>query len=186
VIHALVGSKICARWVTCVLSLPTTHWNMRLGNAAIAVIFPFAGFWSKDEIQRGPSSLVPQFLWWLVGLLTAFLPPLYVSPSSISPSWAPSRVIRTWRNTCTKRPPQCACLLILLAILSLLGRFFARFHRSMEACTGSRTSFCPAVGIVRGGHSLRFADVVLMLISLTVALQAGAGASGPYVREPSA
>jgi NADH-quinone oxidoreductase subunit L len=31
-------------------AMPITFWTMMISTLAIAGIFPFAGFWSKDEI----------------------------------------------------------------------------------------------------------------------------------------
>jgi NADH-quinone oxidoreductase subunit L len=33
--------------------MPITFWTFMIGSFALAGIFPFAGFWSKDEILAG-------------------------------------------------------------------------------------------------------------------------------------
>jgi NADH-quinone oxidoreductase subunit L len=59
--------------------LPVTFWTMTAGVIAIAGIFPFAGFFSKDAIlyaafQQGTAGKAL----WFVGLLTALLTAIYM------------------------------------------------------------------------------------------------------------
>ena len=79
VIHALAGEQDMRKMGNLRAALPTTHWTMAWATLAIAGIFPFAGFWSKDEILAGAiKSGGINILWWLVGLLTAFLTAFYM------------------------------------------------------------------------------------------------------------
>jgi NADH-quinone oxidoreductase subunit L len=58
--------------------MPITFWTFMIGSVALAGIFPFAGFWSKDEIlvTAGAS----QFEWFvIVGLVGAFLTAAYMT-----------------------------------------------------------------------------------------------------------
>ena len=57
--------------------IPVTAWSMLLATFAICGVFPFAGFWSKDEIlwtnfQAGG------LLFWAVGAFTALLTAFYM------------------------------------------------------------------------------------------------------------
>src|SRR5207245_11345679 len=71
VMHALAGEQDLRRMGNLRAALPTTHWTMFWATRAIAGIFPFAGFWSKDEILAGAlKSGGINILWWLVGLGT--------------------------------------------------------------------------------------------------------------------
>ena len=60
--------------------MPSTHKTFILGSLALAGVFPFAGFWSKDEILAG--SLNGQqnayTLMLVFGLITAFLTAAYM------------------------------------------------------------------------------------------------------------
>ena len=64
--------------------LPTTHWTFLFGCLALAGIFPFAGFWSKDAIlaavaekaSAAPQSPIYGYLYY-AGTLTAFLTAFY-------------------------------------------------------------------------------------------------------------
>src|SRR5204863_5203054 len=63
--------------------MPTTYKTMFLSWLAICGIFPFAGFWSKDEILAstfsthlfGPSA---PYILWAVGFLTAGITAFYM------------------------------------------------------------------------------------------------------------
>jgi len=58
--------------------MPTTFWTFMVGSAALAGIFPLAGFWSKDEILLGASSNgFPIML--VVGLIGAFMTAAYMT-----------------------------------------------------------------------------------------------------------
>ena len=45
--------------------MPITFWTFMIGSLALAGIFPFAGFWSKDEILRDRrASRATTSSWW--------------------------------------------------------------------------------------------------------------------------
>jgi NADH-quinone oxidoreductase subunit L len=50
VIHALHGEQDMRKMGGLKKAMPITFWTMLISTLAIAGIFPFAGFWSKDEI----------------------------------------------------------------------------------------------------------------------------------------
>ena len=65
--------------------MPVTHWTFLFGCLALAGIFPFAGFWSKDAIlaavaERGFAAAAPAgstLVLYAAGLFTAFLTAVY-------------------------------------------------------------------------------------------------------------
>ena len=80
VIHALSGEQDMRNMGGLRKRIPITFWTMSAGVFAIAGIFPFAGFFSKDEILyetfNSPNPL--HILLWFVGLLTAGLTSFYM------------------------------------------------------------------------------------------------------------
>src|SRR5439155_1150433 len=58
--------------------MPITFWTFIIGTLALAGIFPFAGFWSKDEIlvTAGKSGFTA---FMIVGLVGAFLTAAYMT-----------------------------------------------------------------------------------------------------------
>ena len=92
VIHALSGEQDMRNMGGLRKRIPITFWTMSAGVFAIAGIFPFAGFFSKDEILydtiNSPNHL--HILLWFIGLLTAGLTsPSTCSASGSRPSSAP-------------------------------------------------------------------------------------------------
>jgi len=57
--------------------MPVTFWTFLIGSAALAGIFPLAGFWSKDELLAGAWEH-SQGLFWIL-LLTAVLTAFYMT-----------------------------------------------------------------------------------------------------------
>jgi NADH-quinone oxidoreductase subunit L len=74
--------------------MPITHLTMLAGWLAICGIFPFAGFFSKDEIlyKTFASSATPgnTFLW-IVGLITAVMTAIYMTRLMVMTFWTPAR-----------------------------------------------------------------------------------------------
>jgi NADH-quinone oxidoreductase subunit L len=80
VIHALSGEQDMRVMGGLRKRIPVTFWTMTAGVIAIAGIWPFAGFFSKDEIlYRTFSSPNPMhLLLWAVGLVTAGMTSFYM------------------------------------------------------------------------------------------------------------
>ncbi len=80
VIHALGGEQDMRLMGGLRRRIPVTFWTMTAGVLAISGIYPFAGFFSKDEILYqtflSPNPLAK--LLWFVGLLTAGLTSFYM------------------------------------------------------------------------------------------------------------
>jgi len=80
VIHALSGEQDMRNMGGLRKRIPITFWTMSAGVFAISGIFPFAGFYSKDEILydtfNSPNHL--HILLWFVALLTAGLTSFYM------------------------------------------------------------------------------------------------------------
>jgi NADH-quinone oxidoreductase subunit L len=57
--------------------MPTTFWTFVIASIALAGIFPFAGFWSKDEILLGAGKNGYMFFM-IVGLVGAFMTAAYM------------------------------------------------------------------------------------------------------------
>jgi NADH-quinone oxidoreductase subunit L len=80
VIHALGGEQDMRKMGGLRKRIPITFWTMSAGVFAICGIFPFSGFYSKDEIlyQTFISPNPLHLLLWFVGLLTAGLTSFYM------------------------------------------------------------------------------------------------------------
>jgi len=84
VIHALGGEQDMRKMGGLRGKLPLTFWTLLIAALAISGIFPFAGFWSKDEIlgsmlaQATTTGNAWYYILWGVGLITAGLTAFYM------------------------------------------------------------------------------------------------------------
>jgi NADH-quinone oxidoreductase subunit L len=80
VIHAMSGEQDMRNMGNLHRRTPVTHWTMFIATLAIAGIFPFAGFFSKDEIlwQAWSSEGGAYRLLWLIGVVTALMTAFYM------------------------------------------------------------------------------------------------------------
>jgi NADH-quinone oxidoreductase subunit L len=77
VIHAMSGQQDMRFMGGLRRKLPITYWTMLIGALAMVGIFPFAGFWAKDEII-GFEFTHHLYYVWVVGLITAFITGIYM------------------------------------------------------------------------------------------------------------
>ncbi len=79
VIHAVGGEQDMRRMGGLRHHIPWTFWTMTAATFAIAGFPPFAGFFSKDEILwRSFSSPYGSWVYWFLGVFTAFLTSFYM------------------------------------------------------------------------------------------------------------
>jgi len=79
VIHAVGGEQDMRKMGGLKSFIPWTFLTMGVATLAIAGIPPLAGFWSKDEILwKAYSSPNGSWVFWLIGVLTAFITSFYM------------------------------------------------------------------------------------------------------------
>ena len=79
VIHGVGGEQDMRKMGGLRVYMPWTFATMGIATLAITGIPPFAGFWSKDEILwRAYSSPNGSWVYWLIGLMTAFITSFYM------------------------------------------------------------------------------------------------------------
>jgi NADH-quinone oxidoreductase subunit L len=76
VIHAMAGEQDMRHMGGLRKYQPITFWTMLVGTLAIAGIFPFSGFFSKDEILY--RAFQQNFFVWIVAVITAFMTAFYM------------------------------------------------------------------------------------------------------------
>ena len=93
VIHAMAGEQDMSKMGGLAKKMPITFITMGAAWLAISGMFPFSGFWSKDEIlgatfAKGGGFVVLWFIGLLVALLTAFyMTRLFVMTFMGKPRW---------------------------------------------------------------------------------------------------
>jgi len=125
VIHALGGEQDMRRMGGLRKRIPITFWTMTSGVFAIAGIYPFAGFFSKDEIlyqvfTHGGALYI--FLW-LVGLATAGLTSFYMFRLWFKTFFGEVRFTEDTQHShgVHESPPMMTFPLIVLGVLSVTG-----------------------------------------------------------------
>lgn len=110
-------------------TMPVTFWVYMVGTLALAGIFPFAGFWSKDEILLDASLHFPHVYWILSA--AAFLTAFYMGRQVWMVFFGKAR--HEAAEQAEESPLVITVPLIILAVLSALGGFinlpFKGFHQ---------------------------------------------------------
>jgi NADH-quinone oxidoreductase subunit L len=107
--------------------LPITWITMWVATLAIAGIWPFAGFFSKDEIiwQAGARAVGPFAGWftafWVVALVAAVLTAFYMTRLMITTFHGENRTGESERRHLHEVGPVMWLPLVLLAVLSVVG-----------------------------------------------------------------
>jgi NADH-quinone oxidoreductase subunit L len=100
-------------------TMPVTFWLYIIGTLALAGIFPFAGFWSKDEILLD-ASLHNQTVYWLL-TVAAFFTAFYMGRQIWMVFFGEAR--HEAAAHAEESPPVITIPLMVLAVLSVLGGF---------------------------------------------------------------
>ena len=120
VIHAMSGEQDMQRMGGLKKWLPLTYGTFLLGTISIAGFFPFAGFFSKDEILwktwAGGHALL-----WLVGTLAALLTAFYMFRLLFLTFYGESRASEEVKSHIHESPRSMTVPLMVLAALSVVG-----------------------------------------------------------------
>ena len=176
VIHAMSGEQDVRKMGGLWNKIPVTAKTFAVATLAIAGIFPFAGFFSKDEILG--RAFDRYFSLWLVGFITAGLTAFYMFRLLFLTYLGYSRADEHVEKHIHESPPAMTVPLIILAGLSLIGGWIGwpgslggenRFERFLEPVLAG---VVPETGAVRIAHHALAKEYFLMLLSLSMA---GAG-----------
>jgi NADH-quinone oxidoreductase subunit L len=95
VIHGMHHEQDMRRMGNLKKYMPITHLTMLLGWLAICGIFPWAGFFSKDEILYKTFAANGMGQWsyilWIVGVITAILTAIYMTRLMVMTFWSKER-----------------------------------------------------------------------------------------------
>ncbi|MBZ5495106.1 MAG: NADH-quinone oxidoreductase subunit L [Acidobacteriia bacterium] len=185
VIHAIGGEQDLMRMGGLRKFTPTTHGTMLVAALAISGIFPFAGFFSKDEILWSAWAAGHPVIW-LTGLLTAGLTAFYMFRLIFLAFYGSERFSEETRHHVHESPPTMTLPLVVLGVLSTIGGFIGlpawlgtnRFERFLE----------PSLEFAWRGEHAQLAHSLEMgfaLISVMVALLGIFLAYRFYVVKPS-
>ena len=121
VIHAMSGEQDMRNMGDLERRIPVTHWTMLIATLAIAGIFPFAGFFSKDEIlwQTWASEGGAYRILWFVGYGTALMTAFYMFRLMYLTFYSPSRMSHEVEHHVHESPKSMTMPLVLLALCSI-------------------------------------------------------------------
>jgi len=152
--------------------MPVTHWTFLFGCLALAGVFPWAGFWSKDAIlaaahMRGEESNLYAVLYWS-GMVTAFLTALYTFRGFFLTFYGPERVPPEAGHHAHESPSQITVPLVILAICAFgVGAYFETTHGFVDYLL--RTPSLAFSGLPEAGEVHEFhLDVALFSTAVAV------------------
>jgi len=176
VIHAMSGEQDIRKMGGLWNKIPTTARTFLVATLAIAGVFPFAGFFSKDEILGRAFDRF--FFLWVVGFITAGLTAFYMFRLLFLTFFGYSRADEHVEKHIHESPRAMTVPLIILAGLSVIGGWIGwpgalggenRFERFLEPVLAGVIS---ETGAVRIAHHAVAKEILLMILSLSMA---GAG-----------
>jgi NADH-quinone oxidoreductase subunit L len=174
IIHGLGGEQDLRKMGGLRKKLPVTFWTMTAGVIAIAGIWPFAGFFSKDAILyaaflQGTSGKVL----WFVGLVTALLTAFYMFRLWYLTFWGESRSPEIHPH---ESPWSMLGPLVVLALLSVCGGWIGieRFGAFLA----------PSVGASATDAGSAQLELILSVAAVAVALLGWYIAYIFYLRKP--
>jgi NADH-quinone oxidoreductase subunit L len=188
VMHAMSGELDMRKMGALKSKLPYTHGTYLFGTLAIAGIFPFAGFFSKDEILFYSMLRHPAF--WILGAVAAIMTSFYMFRSLYMTFYGESHVDHETAHHVHESPPLMTGPLVILAVLSLLGGLVGIpiVHGWHHFGDFVAPVFASAKAILDHGHAEHHSlvlELVLMAVSLGIAFFGLFLARYMYVTKPS-
>jgi len=199
VIHALSGEQDMDRMGGLRKHLPKTHLTMLIATLAIAGVFPFAGFFSKDEIlwkafnNGGP-------ILWACGVVGAFMTAFYMFRLYFMTFHGQERLTHEAKHHLHESPNSMTMPLMILAVLSAIGgfvqipllaggqrldTFLEPVFADLQRIGGGAAHGAAAAHGAGAAHDPGL-EITLMVISLAVALLGIFVAHRFYVKDPQA
>jgi NADH-quinone oxidoreductase subunit L len=185
VMHALSGELDMRKMGALKPHMPRTYWTFLIGTLAISGIFPFAGFFSKDEIlwkalnQGG-------VIFWLVGAVAAFMTATYMFRAVFMTFHGKSRVDHEVAHHLHESPSMMTVPLIVLAILSTIGGLIGfpivegwnKFHEFLSPV------FAVPPQVAEAGHHSAGFEITMMVVSIVIAVLGILSAYRMYIKKP--
>src|ERR1039457_4511287 len=130
VIHAMSGEQDMRNMGDLHRRIPITHWTMFIATLAITGIFPFAGFFSKDEIlwQTWTKEWDAYRLLWLIGFATALMTAFYMFRLMFLTFHGSARMSHEVEHHVHESPKSMTIPLVILALCALFAGWLSWPH----------------------------------------------------------
>ena len=119
VIHGLQGEQDMRKMGGLRKAMPITFWTMMISTLAIAGIFPFAGFWSKDEILM--TAFEYNKVLWVVASIASIMTAFYMFRLMYLTFFKDFRGTEEQKHHLHESPSLITIPLVILAILAAIG-----------------------------------------------------------------
>jgi len=191
VVHALAGEMDIRRMGGMRRYMPTTYLTFLIAALAISGIFPFAGFFSKDEILW--RAFERNYILWAIGVITAAMTSFYMFRLLFKTFAGKPRVEKEKLPQVHESPRVMTIPLVILGVMSVIGGL-AGISKAFPLLGGSRflsekLNIMRFLEPVTGGHHVVGGEAVglerwMMLVSLIIALLGIYVAYLFYIRSP--
>jgi len=192
VIHAMSGEQNMEKMGDLKKYMPKTYWTFLISTLAISGIFPFAGFFSKDEIL-GSTFESGHIVLWGLGTIAAGITSFYMFRAVFMTFHGKSRVSKEAMSHLHESPWSMTTPLLILAGLATVGGFLGIpaiegwnvLHNFLDPVFEHAPAVAHHVAETGGHeeHSL-LAELSLMGISLAVATIGILKAYYFYIKNP--
>ena len=174
VIHAMSGEQDMTKMGGLKDKMPVTYKTFLLGTLAIAGIFPFAGFVSKDEILWNAFDHEP--ILWILGISAAFLTAFYMFRLVSLTFFGKNRSDAEVQSHIHESPRSMTVPLIALAVLSVCGGLLGVPEALGQLVGWHHSHFlanwlAPSLTLPSAvHHEIPIMEYVLMALSLGIAI----------------
>ena len=176
VIHALHGEQDMRNMGGLKKAMPITFWTMLISSLAIAGVFPFAGFWSKDEILM--VAFHHNIALWVIGSVASILTAFYMFRLMYLTFFKEFRGTDEQKHHLHESPGLITFPLIVLGTLAAVGGLI-----NLPGSTWLHHYLSPLFSKVSEEHALGSTEYMLMGIALVGAFVGIGIAYSKYIKQ---
>lgn len=176
VIHALHGEQDMRKMGGLRKVMPITFATMLISTLAIAGIFPFAGFWSKDEILM--VAFEHNKVLWIVGSIASIMTAFYMFRLMYLTFFREFRGTEDQKHHLHESPSLITLPLIILAALATVGGVI-----NLPGSNWLNHFLEPILATKHEHHALGSQEYMLMAIALTGAIIGIVWAYSKYIKQ---
>jgi NADH-quinone oxidoreductase subunit L len=176
VIHALHGEQDMRKMGGLRKVMPITFATMLISTLAIAGIFPFAGFWSKDEILM--VAFEHNKVLWIVGSIASIMTAFYMFRLMYLTFFREFRGTEEQKHHLHESPSLITLPLIILAALATIGGLI-----NLPGSNWLNHFLEPILVTKHEHHALGSQEYMLMAIALTGAIIGIVWAYSKYIKQ---
>lgn len=175
VIHGLHGEQDMRKMGGLRKAMPITFWTMMISTLAIAGIFPFAGFWSKDEILM--VAFEHNKVLWVVASIASIMTAFYMFRLMYLTFFKEFRGTEEQKHHLHESPSLITIPLVILAVLAVIGGAI-----NLPGSMWLNHFLEPILAAKHEAHHLGTQEFMLMGIALAGAIVGIIWANAKYIK----